>query len=66
MSIAAAYGAALCAYLFYDVHDVKEAVFNIVVGMFLVYILFQLTIVISSIRAFRKRESWYKATRERA
>ena len=65
-SIAAAYGAALCAYLFYDVHNVREAVFNILLGMFLVFILFQLTIVISSIKAFRKRQSWYKATRERA
>jgi len=66
MSIAAAYGAALCAYLFYDAHNVKEAVFNILLGMFLVFVLFQLTIVISSIKAFRKRHSWYKATRERA
>jgi len=44
----------------------KEAIFNILLGMFLVFILFQLTIVISSIKAFRKRQSWYKATRERA
>ena len=66
VSIAAAYGAALCAYLFYDAHNVKEAIFNILLGMFLVFVLFQLTIVISSIKAFRKRQSWYKATRERA
>jgi len=66
VSIAAAYGAALCAYLFYGAHNLKEALFHIVLGMFLVFILLQLTIVISSIKAFRKRQSWYKATRERA
>ena len=66
MSIAAAYGAALCAYLYYDAHNVKEAAFNIVVGMFLVFVLLQVTIVISAVKAFRKRQDWYKTTRERA
>ena len=61
-----AYAATLFAYLFYDVRNWKDALFNACLGMFVVYLLLQLTILVSAIRAVRNRHIWYKVTREQS
>lgn len=64
--LSVAYSASLSAYLFYEVKNWREAFVNAFLGMFVVYVLLQITIVISFIKAFRRRQAWYKVRRERA
>lgn len=63
--LAALYSAALFAYLFHDVRSWREAFINATLGIPVVYVFFQIVISVSFIKAFRKRQTWYKATRER-
>ncbi|MEA3310883.1 MAG: glycosyltransferase [candidate division WOR-3 bacterium] len=64
--LSVAYSASLSAYLFYEVKNWREAFVNAFLGMFVIYVLLQITIVISFIKAFRRRQAWYKVRRERA
>lgn len=61
-----AYAATLFSYLFYDVRNWREAIFNACLGIFIVYVLLQLTIAVSFIKAFWSRHTWYKVTREQS
>lgn len=63
--LGAIYSAGLFAYICQERRKTDEILFNATLGMPIVIISYQLTMLLSFFRAFRKKQNWYKVKRER-
>ncbi|OAA21374.1 hypothetical protein [Kosmotoga sp. DU53] len=59
------YSSSLFSYLFHDGHRPKEILINTIIGVPVMYAFFQIAILVSFVRSFEKKSTWYKVKREK-
>lgn len=59
------YSSSLFSYLFHDGHRPKEILINTIIGVPVMYAFFQIAILVSFVRSFEKKATWYKVKREK-